>query len=158
VDASACGTPNVALTKTAAIDCTGQACTGSITLNKAAFNCSDTVQISLLDADLAGSGSRTVEVVSYGGDDPRDRHAPRIPGGLGDLRRLDRHELQAVAPNGILNVAQGSTMTVRYLDASACGVANTLIQKSSPSTARARPARASSPWTSRSTPARTRCR
>jgi len=132
VDASACGTPNVALTRTAAIDCQGQACTGSITLNKTSFNCSDNVQISLLDADIAGSGSRTVEVLSSVETTPEVVTLLESPAGSGIFVGSIATSSQAPAPNGVLNVAQGSTMTVRYLDASACGLANTLIQKSVP--------------------------
>jgi subtilisin-like proprotein convertase family protein len=131
-DASACGTPNVALSRTSTIDCTGQACTGAITLNKASYNCSDTVQISLLDVDLAGAGSKTVEVVSTVETTPEVVTLLESPAGSGNFVGSIATSSSAPAPNGILNVAQGSTMTVRYVDASACGVANTLIQKTAP--------------------------
>jgi subtilisin-like proprotein convertase family protein len=131
-DASACGTPNVALSRTSTIDCTGQACTGTITLNKAGYNCSDTVQIALLDVDLAGAGSRTVEVLSTVETTPEVVTLVESPAGSGNFVGSIATSSAAPAPNGLINVAQGSTMTVRYLDASACGVANTLIQKTAP--------------------------
>jgi subtilisin-like proprotein convertase family protein len=132
VDASACGTPDVPLQRTATIDCTGQPCTGAIALNKTTFNCSESVQITLVDSDLAGAGSRTVDVTSTVETAPEVVSLLESPAGSGTFVGTIATSSAAPAPNGVLNVAQGSTMTVKYLDASACGVANTLIQKTAP--------------------------
>ena len=132
VDASACGTLNVPLQKTAAINCTGEPCIGAITLNKATFNCSDQVQITLVDTDLTGTGSRTVDVSSTVESTPESITLFETPSNSGRFVGTVSTSSAAPSPNGILNVAQGSTMTIRYQDASACGVANVQAQKTAP--------------------------
>ena len=132
VDASACGAPDVPIQRTVPINCTGEPCMGTITLNKATFNCSDQVHITLADSDLAGAGSVAVGVSSTVETTPESVTLLESPAGSGHFVGTISTSSAPPAPNGILNVAQGSTMTIGYVDASACGAANVPAPKTAP--------------------------
>jgi subtilisin-like proprotein convertase family protein len=128
VDASACGTPNVAVQRTAAIDCTGNACNGTFTLNKAAYTCLDGVDIILTDTDIAGAGSTAVDVTT-GSETETFTLLESSPGTFGGSFTT---RSASPGPNGIINVVHGQPMTLSYLDADGCGVPGSLKQKSVP--------------------------
>jgi hypothetical protein len=103
---------------------TPQPCAGAVTLNKQIFNCSDNVQIMLVDSDLVGAGTYNVAASSTTETTPRDRDADRDAGQLRHLRRQHPTTTAPPSPNGQLSVANGNTILVRYVDASYCGTPN----------------------------------
>ena len=63
-DASACGVLNVTAQKTVPVNCAGQACTGVVTTDRATYTCNDTMQVTLVDSDIAGAGSKQITIAS----------------------------------------------------------------------------------------------
>lgn len=128
VDASACATPNVTVHRTAAVDCTGQPCTGAVSMDRSLYTCSEVIDLSLVDSDLAGAGSHSVSVSSTVETSPEIVSLVESPPGSGSFAGSIQTTTAPPVSNGLLSVADGSIVTLRYADASACGVPNVTAQ------------------------------
>ncbi|MBP7148773.1 MAG: proprotein convertase P-domain-containing protein [Acidobacteria bacterium] len=106
----------------ACVQATPQPCAGSIALDRSLYNCSDNVQISLTDIDLLGNG--THDVVAWSGAEatPETITLLENPPASGHFAgSVPTTASGAAHGDGLLSVAHGDTISVRYVDASYCG-------------------------------------
>lgn len=129
LDALSCGVPNVTMQRTAAIDCTGQPCRGTLTLDHPIYTCADAIHITLVDSDLAASGSRVVAISSDAEPVPEQVTLLESPPGSGIFAGSIQATSAPAAADGLLSAVHGGTVTASYQDASACGIPNTTIQR-----------------------------
>ncbi|MFN7967374.1 MAG: proprotein convertase P-domain-containing protein [Acidobacteriota bacterium] len=130
VDASSCGTANVTKTRTATIDCTGQACFGALSLDRTLYSCSDTIQITVTDSDLIGSGTQPVRVTSPVETVPEVVILVESPAGSGTYLGSISTTSAPPTPDGRISTTDLSNVTVEYLDASPCGTSAAAVQRS----------------------------
>lgn len=99
-------------------------CAGAVSLDKSSYSCSDTIAISLVDADLQGNGTQTVDVASTLETTPEVVTLNESPANSGQFSgTIATTSAPPVAANGVLSIANGDTITVTYHDASFCGPA-----------------------------------
>src|SRR5262249_11335750 len=124
VDASSCGAPNVTKQRTATVDCTGQACNGSVSLDPARYSRSSTLGIALVDSDLAGRGTQTVAVRSTSEPSPEAVTLVESPPGSGAFSGTIQATAAPASHDGRISATDQGVVTLSYTDASACGVPN----------------------------------
>ena len=111
---------------------TPQPCAGSITVTRTVLNCSDSQSVTLTDIDLAGSGTHNVNVFS--GTEPYPGLVLALtetPANSGIFTGSFQTTSGAPGP-GQVRVANGDTVTVRYVDASFCGTPNVQVDSTTP--------------------------
>jgi uncharacterized repeat protein (TIGR01451 family) len=110
-----------------------QPCAGSIRLDRGIYNCSDTMNIVLVDADLTGAGVHDVTVLSQSeaaGEPVTLVESPPVSGRfVGSFLVTDA---PATSDDGAVTVAHGDTIDVRYLDVSYCGTPDVNVEHSVP--------------------------
>ena len=117
----------------ACVTATPQPCAGSISLDRTVYNCGDSVGISLVDSDLAGAGTQAVAVSSMTEAAPETVTLTESPTGSGQfLGSIPTTAGPVVTDDGVLSVANGDTLTVRYVDGSYCGEPNVPVTGSAP--------------------------
>ncbi len=105
------------------------ACRGAFALDKPVYNCSDTMSITLTDADLVGHGTQEVHVRSTAEETPEDVELVEDPPGSGRFRGSIL-TLASVAPgDGAIGVAHGAVVTLTYEDGDACGAGPERIER-----------------------------
>jgi len=129
VDASSCGASGVLIQRGAAIDCTGEACFGTLALDRTTYSCSSGIQITVADSDLAGQGVATVGVRSTVEASPEIVALTESPAGSGTFVGSILATSAAPAADGKISATNGSTLTVEYLDASACGIPSVTVPR-----------------------------
>ena len=117
----------------ACVTATPQPCAGSISLDRTVYNCGDSVGISLVDSDLAGAGTQAVAVSSTTEATPETITLTESPADSGQFQgSVPTTAGPVVAGDGILSVANGDAVTVRYVDASYCGDPDVPVTASAP--------------------------
>lgn len=110
--------------RSAMSDCfetTPQSCSGSVVLDRPTYNCSDTVRIYVMDSDLTGAGSQNVTVWSTLETVPETVTLAETPPDSGKFTGTIRTSTSTESGDGAIGVADGSVITARYVDDSACG-------------------------------------
>lgn len=130
LDASACGSTNVTKTRTATIDCTGQACFGSLSIDRGTYTCSDQVRITVVDSDLAGLGTTTATARSSVETTPEQVTLTESPAGSGSFTGTIATTGAAPTHDGRLSGTDFGSLTAEYVDASPCGLAPATKQSS----------------------------
>lgn len=106
-------------------------CAGLPSFDRTAFACGVPIGLRLGDSDLAGTGSVTVTVRSTSEATPEAIVLAETPAGSGNFAGSVTTTSAAPTPgDGLLTVASGDTVTVSYTDASACGTAGQVAEKS----------------------------
>jgi len=89
---------------------------GIISLDRGLYSCSDTIEITLLDSDLRGSGAYTITIETDGGDFETpaliEQNAIGIFAG-----KISTAAEPIAAHNGILELSNNDTITATYFDA-----------------------------------------
>jgi hypothetical protein len=104
-------------------------CLGSVTLDKAVCNCGDDLQVLLKDLDLLGLGTQQASVFSTVEATPETLTLSENPAGSGRFTGSIQTTTGTAGGDGKVGVAHGATITVRYVDASACGTPNVTVDK-----------------------------
>jgi hypothetical protein len=106
-----------------------QPCTGSIQLNREVFNCADTITIQLTDSDLMGTGTQDVAVWSTQESIPETVTLAETPPNSAVFAGTIATSASTAHGDGAIGVVNGSTITIRYVDASYCGTPNVNVDK-----------------------------
>jgi subtilisin-like proprotein convertase family protein len=105
-------------------------CQGSLTLDASVFSCGAVPNVTLNDRDLAGSGTAPVAVSSSTEPAGEALALTETPVGSGHFVGTVATTTSApVGSDGQLSVADGDTLHVQYVDASACGTPNVPVEK-----------------------------
>jgi len=97
-----------------------QPCAGAVSLDKAAYQCNDTVNIIVSDGDLVGAG--TQDVTATAGSDTETVTLIENPPSSGTFTgSIPTSGSGGSSGDGTLNVMNGDTITVTYADQSFCG-------------------------------------
>lgn len=88
---------------------------GTIELDRAAFNCSDSISITVLDDSLQGAGSQPVSVWSE--TEPVSETAILVEGDSGTFFGAIATTAGAPTSNGMVSVGHGDLLTAQYVDA-----------------------------------------
>jgi hypothetical protein len=105
-----------------------QPCQGQLTLSRAVAGCNDALPIVLDDSDLAGTVTQTITVRSTTEPAGQSVTLTESPAGSGRFSgSASTTSAPAAGGDGFLSVATGDTITVDYLDASACGTPNVTV-------------------------------
>ncbi len=105
-------------------------CAGSISTDHATYNCSSTINITLGDSDLTGLGTQVITIRSGTETTPENVTLTESPANSGVF--VGTFPTTAAAPvhgDGAISVADGDTVTLSYLDASACGTPNVTVNQ-----------------------------
>jgi subtilisin-like proprotein convertase family protein len=137
LDSVSCGQNNVTKQRSAAIDCTGQACDGSLTIDRTLYTCADQLQISLVDSDLIGLGTQTVRVSSTVEATPESLVLTESPPGSGTFTGMIPTTPATPSTDGRISTQHDSTVTVSYTDRSACGILDLVDQRTATTDCRA---------------------
>lgn len=117
----------------ACVQATPQPCAGAVSLDKTLYNCADTIQITLVDSDLAGAGTHPVTVWSAGEPDPETVTLTENPASSGRFSgAIATTSGPAVHGDGQVSAGHGDSVTVRYTDASSCGTPDQEVTQSAP--------------------------
>ena len=104
-------------------------CAGTLTLDRGAYACQGSIGLSATDGDLAGTGTLNVQVSS--GTEPTPETVTLVesvePGRFGGS--ILTTQQPAAGGDGKLSVVNGDTISARYVDASACGTPNVIVDK-----------------------------
>jgi len=104
------------------------ACEGSLYLDRGSYGCSDTIAITLLDGDLIGTGSQAVTAWSdsegSSGSPAETVTLTETPADSGQFSGTVNTSSSTAGGDGAVGVTHGDTITVRYVDADACGTPN----------------------------------
>jgi serine protease AprX len=90
---------------------------GIVILNRNLYSCADTMSITLADKDLQGTGTQTVEMTSTTEQDPELATLTETSETSGVFRGTFPTGSGTATPDGILQVANGDTIEVLYVDA-----------------------------------------
>jgi subtilisin-like proprotein convertase family protein len=105
-------------------------CAGSVVLNRNTYSCASPVTVSLIDSDLAGTGTVTVAVSSPTESLAESLVLAESPAGSGQFQgTISTFSGAPIHGDGKISVANGNTLNVNYLDASACGAPNVPLNK-----------------------------
>jgi subtilisin-like proprotein convertase family protein len=108
-------------------------CAATITTDRTGYGCASAMNITLADSDLKGTGTQTISVRSTTETTPESVLLTESPAGSGYfVTSYPTYSGAAVHGDGRISVANGGTVTLSYTDASACGTANVLVQKTLP--------------------------
>jgi subtilisin-like proprotein convertase family protein len=108
-----------------------QGCAGTVAADKTIYACGGAVGLSVDDYDLRGAGTVPVTVSSAHEPAPETVVLNESPAGSGHFTgSIGTTTGPAVNGDGLLSIADGDTVTVRYVDASACGTPNVTVEKS----------------------------
>jgi len=108
-------------------------CAGSIHLDGTVYNCSETLGITLIDADLVLAGTYDVAIRSETEPTPEIVTLFESPPASGNFfGTFLTTDGPVVNGDGMLSVADGDTVTVTYLDSSFCGTPNVTVERSAP--------------------------
>ncbi len=110
--------------RSAMSDCfeaTPQSCAGSVVLDRLTYNCDDTIRIFVMDSDLTGAGSQDVTIWSDLETTPETVTLTETPADSGRFMGTIRTSTSTESGDGAVGVANGTVITARYEDASACG-------------------------------------
>lgn len=108
-------------------------CAGTVGLDHSVYACGAPVGLSVDDSDLRGSGTVSVSVTSTTESTPETISLSESPAGSGHfVGTIGTITGAAVGGDGKLSVANGDTISARYVDASACGTPNVNIDKTAP--------------------------
>ena len=116
----------------ACVTATPQLCAGSISLARDRYNCSSAVPltITLVDADLTGSGARSVAVRSSTEPGPETAVLTEAPAHSGVFTGTFATTTgPAVGGDGAISISGGDTIVIEYVDASYCGTPNVVVSK-----------------------------
>jgi hypothetical protein len=91
--------------------------TGAIELDKGVYGCADTIGIDLRDGDLQGTGAHDVVVSTTGGDTETVTLTETPANSAIFLGSIATDDAGVVVEDGTVQVADGQTVTVAYLDA-----------------------------------------
>lgn len=105
----------------ACVPATPVACAGVPEFTRAVFSCADSVTLELLDADLAGNGTQNVTVSSTTEPGGEIVSLTETGPATGLFSGTINTTSNSPAPDSLLSVNNGDTITVSYSDASACG-------------------------------------
>ena len=108
-----------------------QPCAGSIRLSRGVYNCSDTLDILMVDGDLTGAGAHDVIVLSESepaGESVTLTESPPASGRFTGTFSVT--DAPANTGDGSLSVAHGDTIDVTYLDLSFCGTPDVSVEES----------------------------
>jgi subtilisin-like proprotein convertase family protein len=108
---------------------TPDTCRGLAQLDGSAYTCSESIGVSLRDADLAGTGTHTVTVFSStepAGETVTLTEAAGEPGYFSGA--IPTTSAAPGSGDGAISVADGGSLTVHYDDASACGAPSAVEQ------------------------------
>ncbi len=106
---------------------TPQPCAGSVRVDADTYACTDTIAISLLDSDLAGSGSYDVTVWSTAETTPETVTLTETGPGTSRFNGTILTSSATTHGDGAVGVVDGSTITVRYVDVDYCGTPNVTV-------------------------------
>jgi subtilisin-like proprotein convertase family protein len=105
-------------------------CAGSISLDRTAYACGATVNVTMDDRDLAGTGAANVVIASTTESVPEPMTLAENPVGSGHFQGAIPTSSGAPAGgDGKISVTNGDTLDVRYIDASSCGTPNVAVDK-----------------------------
>src|SRR5262249_38810309 len=103
---------------------TPQPCAGAVTVSKQIYNCADSVGIQLVDSDLVGAGTYNVAVTSTSEVSPETVVLTETPPTSGIFVGSIATTTAPASSDGLITVANGDTIQVRYVDVSYCGTPN----------------------------------
>lgn len=101
------------------VSLTPQPCAGSVLLDKAVYNCSDTVHVTMVDSNVPGDPA-TVTVSAWSNADPTLK-AITLTKSAASTYTGSFTTTAGAAGASQVKVADGATITVRYVDADYCG-------------------------------------
>ena len=105
-------------------------CAGSVVLSRPTYSCASPVTVNLIDSDLTGTGTASVTVSSATEPVPESLSLTETPAGSGQFQgTISTVSGAPVHGDGKISVADGNTITVRYVDASSCGAPNVPIDR-----------------------------
>jgi subtilisin-like proprotein convertase family protein len=108
-------------------------CSGTITLDRPAYNCNASIGITLGDSDLAGAGVHAVTVRSTSETEAEFITLTESPAGSGVfVGAVPTTAAPAAHGDGAISVAHAGTVTIGYLDASACGDLDVTVEQTAP--------------------------
>ncbi|HPR62775.1 MAG TPA: proprotein convertase P-domain-containing protein [Thermoanaerobaculia bacterium] len=114
---------------------TPQPCAGAVSLDRSTYNCSDTISIHLLDSDISGTGSYDVTVWSdsegNSGSPAETVTLSESPANSGQFQGTVLTSTSTGGGDGAVGIADGDTITVRYVDASYCGIPDVNVDATS---------------------------
>ncbi len=90
---------------------------GAVSLDRASYNCADTVNINVGDSDLQGTNFLNVTIESGTETVPETVQLTETPAGSGSFTGSILTTSAAPSPDGLLSVADGDTISVNYTDA-----------------------------------------
>ncbi|MBI3784718.1 MAG: fibronectin type III domain-containing protein [Deltaproteobacteria bacterium] len=90
---------------------------GTISLERPKYSCSSSIGITVADSDLAGSGSVSVGVTTVGGDAETVVLAETPPASGSFVGTIVANSAVLVVGDGVLEVADGDSLTATYNDA-----------------------------------------
>jgi len=105
-------------------------CAGTISTDRASYACNASIAITLGDSDLQGGGTHLITVRSTSEPTPEDVTLTENPPGSGVY--TGSFPTTGGAPvhgDGAISVAHGDTVTLSYLDASACGPTDVTVEQ-----------------------------
>jgi subtilisin-like proprotein convertase family protein len=105
-------------------------CTGAISTDRPSYTCGAAINITLGDSDLTGSGTHVITIRSTTETTPEDVTLTETPANSGVF--VGSFPTTAAAPvhgDGSISVTTGDTVTLSYLDVSACGTPNVTIEQ-----------------------------
>jgi subtilisin-like proprotein convertase family protein len=105
-------------------------CAGSVNADRPSYNCSSAINITLGDLDLAGSGTQAVTIRSTTEATPENVALNESPASSGVF--VGSFPTTAAAPfhgDGSISAVNGDTVTLGYIDASACGTPNVTVER-----------------------------
>jgi len=105
-------------------------CAGTVSTLKPTYGCSSTINITLADSDLTGGVTHTVTVRSTTESTPETVTLTESPAASGVfVGSFPTYGGPPVNGDGKISVAHGDTVTIRYIDASACGPGNVTVER-----------------------------
>jgi len=105
-------------------------CAGSVSTDKPTYGCNAPISITLGDSDLTGAVTHAVQVRSTTESTPETVTLTESPAASGVfVGSFPTFSGPPVNGDGKISVAHGDTVTVSYLDASACGPANVTVER-----------------------------
>jgi subtilisin-like proprotein convertase family protein len=109
---------------------TPQPCSGTLSLDRGLYNCADQLTIGLTDSDLAGTGTQAVTVESDTEATPETVLLVEQVGSPGTFSGgLATTDAPPTPGDGVLSVQHDDTLTVRYVDASYCGIPDVPVNR-----------------------------
>ncbi len=104
-------------------------CAGALSTDHPTYTCSSTIHITLGDSDLTGLGTHLVTIRSATEATPENVMLSESPANSGVF--VGTFPTTGAAPahgDGSISVSHGDTVTLGYLDASACGTPNITVE------------------------------